>query len=53
MNTLDRLLNRPMPGGCPDCNAVQTLTASGGIYVLQIAHDDTCPALAKRERKHR
>lgn len=47
---LDGLLDLPLPGGCDDCDAVQIVTASDGVYVLQIKHDVTCPALARRER---
>lgn len=42
----------PVPGGCPDCNAEQTMTRDGnGIYRLTVAHDDTCPWLAGIERR--
>ena len=46
---LDALPNRPIPGGCDDCDAVQRLTTDGaGIYVLTVFHDDTCPWLNAR-----
>jgi hypothetical protein len=34
-----------IPGGCPDCNAYQTLRrVAPRIYSLTIHHDDTCPS---------
>jgi hypothetical protein len=38
---------------CPDCRADVSLTKQYGIYVLAIAHDDTCPTLAARQRGNR
>lgn len=33
-----------IPGGCPDCDAYQTLDASAApVYRLTVHHDDTCP----------
>jgi hypothetical protein len=48
--TLDNLFNalagQELPGGCDDCNAVQTLSedkAHPGVWHLVIQHDDGCP----------
>lgn len=37
---------KPIPGGCPDCNANQTLTqdnSTPSLWHLTIHHDETCP----------
>ena len=52
---------RRLPGGCEDCDAYQTLArhpddARGGVYVLTVHHDETCPWLSDHlttERNHR
>jgi len=28
---------------CPDCDSDTQLVESGGVYIVQILHDDTCP----------
>ncbi len=33
---------------CPDCNCEVTLAAVGGVLVLDVAHDDTCPEWRRR-----
>jgi hypothetical protein len=39
-------------GDCDDCDADTALyEAEPGIFVIQIRHDDTCPWLARHERK--
>lgn len=50
--TLDHLFNalegRELPGGCNDCNAVQTMSedkAHPGVWHLMVHHDTTCPNL--------
>lgn len=41
---LDAMAGKRMPGGCDDCDAYQVVTeAAGGVYVLQVHHDATCP----------
>jgi hypothetical protein len=36
---------------CPDCSSDQQLLEEGnGLYVLEVAHDPTCPWLAARQR---
>ena len=54
--TLDALFNslagRELPGGCDDCNAVQTMKEDDsmpGVWHLVIHHDDGCPVLRARE----
>ena len=50
---LDALLDQRVAGGCQDCDANQVMTAAGGVYVITVAHDDTCPWLRSRERNAR
>lgn len=41
---LDAMTDRPLPGGCDDCDAYQTVTkTSDGVYVLAVHHDPSCP----------
>jgi NADH pyrophosphatase NudC (nudix superfamily) len=43
---------RSWDGMCPDCNATSTFTQiTPGVFVLAIAHDNTCLQLAARVRK--
>ena len=38
-------------GGCPDCGAYSELFDSGGgVYVLAVRHDETCPSYRAMER---
>lgn len=55
MNTgipaLDALVGRQTPGGCPDCDAFQTVervAVENGhhFYRMTVAHDDGCPWLS-------
>lgn len=40
----------PIAGGCADCSADQTMrTVAPGVFVLSVAHDPGCPAMAARE----
>lgn len=33
-----------IPGGCPDCDAYQTVEpVTEGVTLLTVHHDDTCP----------
>lgn len=49
---LDGLVGASSPGACDDCGASQSMSKdSSGIYVLTVAHDDTCPELARREKR--
>lgn len=42
----EHLADQRLPGGCDDCDAYQTVTrAGGGLYVLTVHHDHTCPWL--------
>ena len=53
-DALDALVGSTMLGGCDDCHAEQTMRRDeSGVYVLQIAHDPTCPTLRKMERRRR
>ena len=38
--------NHRWPGGCPDCDAFQTLDEDHGVYLLTVHHDDGCPFLS-------
>ena len=50
----EALPDQPIPGGCDDCDAVQRLTTDGGgIYVLTVFHDASCPWLRAHERNPR
>lgn len=45
-----------IPGGCPDCDAVQVVDRIGpNVYGLTVRHDDTCPTyrriVARRARE--
>ncbi len=49
-SVLADLTGRRLPGGCEDCDAYQVLSRLpddtwGGVYVLTVHHDDTCPHL--------
>jgi hypothetical protein len=36
----------PLPNGCPDCSATQTVReGSGGEWRVKVMHSDSCPAL--------
>lgn len=53
-SALAAMTGRRLPGGCDDCDAYQVLSRMpsdqwGGVYVLTIHHDDTCPWLADRQ----
>ncbi|WP_029150098.1 hypothetical protein [Microbacterium indicum] len=38
----------PRKGDCPDCDADSRLVETApGVYLLEIHHDDTCPAHGK------
>ncbi len=53
----DRLVNvfgpldgMEVPGGCEYCDAYQRFTVlGGGVYRVDILHDDWCPELARIE----
>lgn len=39
------LADKRIPGGCPTCNAEQTVAERApGVWMLTVAHDDHCPA---------
>lgn len=41
--------DEPIPGGCDDCDAYQTMvTLAPGVHALTVHHDDWCPALRAR-----
>ena len=45
------LTGREIPGGCDDCNAVQTMEEDAtipGVWHLTVKHDDECPFLRAR-----
>ena len=54
-DVLEAMLNRPQwdTDTCPDCRADVSVTKHGGVYVLTVAHDPTCPMLAARRRGDR
>lgn len=45
---LERIAGIPLPGGCPDCLATQTVhVVAPEIYSVSVQnHDDTCPAIS-------
>lgn len=50
LSALDAMTGHRMPGGCDDCDAYQTVRRlpddrHGGVFVLTVHHDDTCPHL--------
>jgi hypothetical protein len=46
MNFLRSIEGIPLPNGCPDCFATQTVReGSGGEWRVKIMHRDSCPAL--------
>ncbi|MDV8000380.1 hypothetical protein [Rhodococcus sp. IEGM 1408] len=48
-NALSRIAGYEIPGACPDCTATQTVAdLGGGVYGIEIAHDDSCPAFQAR-----
>ena len=54
MADLDDLFSQiedePIPGGCDQCDAYQTVvTVAPGVHSLTVHHDDWCPFLRARE----
>ena len=44
-SVLDAMTGRRLPGGCDDCAAYQVMSRqAGGLYVLTVHHDVTCPS---------
>jgi len=44
--------DEPIPGGCPSCDAYQSLSeVEAGVWSLVIHHDDWCPFLRARESR--
>lgn len=46
------VVDRALAAECPDCNVnafVEEHPEVDGEYIVKIAHDDTCPWLARRE----
>jgi len=40
---LNQFVGARVPGGCPDCDAVQTVHRDGpGVWRIVVAHDDSC-----------
>jgi hypothetical protein len=49
-NLLGPLDGARVPGGCEHCDAYQTVRAeAAGVWVIDVFHDDGCPALRKAE----
>jgi hypothetical protein len=47
---LEQIEGQPIPGGCEDCGAHQTITeTTPGVFVLTVHHDLSCPAYLARE----
>jgi hypothetical protein len=47
------LIDRALTIRCPDCNVnvfVEEDVRVDGTYSIKVAHDDTCPWLAEKER---
>lgn len=52
VNIFGPLDGASIPGGCESCDAYQRVTVEGGgIYRLDIYHDDDCPALMRIEER--
>jgi len=52
--SLGELVGQTRPGGCDDCDAVQTVERDPdlpGLYHLQVQHDDSCPTYRRLKRK--
>lgn len=49
----DQLVGHRIEGGCEDCTAYQTVQEHGGMYVVLVLHDDTCPTLARNAHRDR
>jgi hypothetical protein len=50
---LAAMVGTSAPGGCDDCDAVQTLERDPrmpGIYLLHVQHDETCPTYQRLKR---
>lgn len=46
------LSGRRLPGGCDDCTAYTVLTETlPGVIVVNVHHDDTCPAYRQMQRR--
>ncbi len=46
VNALGPLDGAEIPGGCAECNAVQKVRfVSAGVWVLDVLHEDHCPAM--------
>ena len=50
MTPLDDLMgqieDQPIPGGCEECDAYQTVEmVKPGVHMIRVHHDDWCPAL--------
>lgn len=51
-DALTPLVGARIPGGCPDCDAYQTVHPDNdhpAIWHMTIHHDNTCPDLARIE----
>lgn len=43
---------RRIDGGCDDCTAYSDLIDhGGGVYVLAVRHDESCPAFRARQAR--
>jgi hypothetical protein len=50
INMLGALDGAELPGGCASCDAYQRVrNAGGGVFVIDVYHDDDCPVLAAKE----
>jgi hypothetical protein len=48
--TLGPLEDERIPGGCPHCNAYQTVDpVTAGVWSLVVHHDEWCPVIRERE----
>jgi len=48
---LAALIGQRIPGGCDDCDAYQVMRREGAVFVITVAHDNTCPWLRAREEQ--
>jgi hypothetical protein len=53
---LEDAAGKRQPGGCPDCDAVQTVTqdpVAPNLFVLHVEHDETCPSYRAMKQRTR
>lgn len=50
-NVLSAMDGAEIPGGCELCDAIQVVrNDGGGVFTIEVQHDEWCPVLARRQR---